>query len=82
MVTADSNSYADNANGHTPIECYNRWLPEILRLYPYQASICGRMVWGSYTPKSGALPSFFSHRAGSNILFYGGRVKFVYDGRS
>lgn len=78
-----SDSYSDNANGKTPMECYNRWLPEILRAYPGQASICGRMIWDTYAPKATnpSLRVFFAHRAGCNILFYDGRVKFVTDGR-
>jgi prepilin-type N-terminal cleavage/methylation domain-containing protein/prepilin-type processing-associated H-X9-DG protein len=82
VLNRGSDTYADNANGHTPIELYNRWLPEIMRLYPHQASICGRIVWDSYTPVSGASKSFFAHRAGCNVLFYDGRVKFCDDGRT
>lgn len=72
----------DCGNGKTPTELYNTWLPDILKNYPWQASICGRILWDSYSPVSGTKPSFFAHKAGCNVLFYDGRVRFCDDGRS
>lgn len=74
---ADGKPIYDNANGHTVMEAYNR-----CRIDPTRTDNYGGMVLDAYAIKINASTrSFWPHRGGHNILFYDGRVKFVYDGR-